>query len=393
MGLLWIALLVLFLGIISLLLYLASVDANYFKSKGIHYLGNSTYRMLTLSLQRKMSLFTTTVDQYEEVKSAGAKVAGTKDFGRTTLWVQDPHLIKHILIKDFDHFVDRRDFNFPKKDKFFGKMIPILKGDGWKGLRSKISPTFTTGKIKRMFQLMNASGKRFVSYLEQESTSSEGGEIELGDAYSKLTMDVIATATCGIDSQAFDSREPSFFQKMGNKLRFQFSGFALLRFIFMAMFPKVADFFGMSFFGEDVQDFFTKAVKSSIKHREGTTGEKRDDFIQLMLEARANQLKPEEIELSQFEKDAIIESGSASAVQLDDDTIVANCVMFIAAGFDTTQSLMLFSAYVLALHPEVQDKLRAEIDTVLEETDGEITYDGLHKMEYLDMVINGESNY
>jgi cytochrome P450 len=276
-------------------------------------------------------------------------------------------------------------------------MISILKGDQWKGLRSKLSPTFTTGKIKRMFQLMNASGKRFVSYLEKESSLSEGGggEIELGDAYSKLTMDVIAAATCGIDSKAFDSREPSFFEKMGNKLRFQFSGFALLRFVFMATLPKVADFLGMSFFEQDVQDFFSKAVKSSIRHRE-ETGEKRDDFIQLMLEARANQLKTEESELSQFEKDAIIENsggGSASAVQLDDDTIVANCVLFIVGGFDTTQSLMLFLAYVLALHPEVQDKLRSEIDTVLEETDGEMTYDGLNKMEYLDMVINGELNY
>jgi cytochrome P450 family 9 len=397
MGLLWIALLVLLLGIIALLRYLASQDANYFKSKGIHYLGNSTYRMLTLSITRKMCLFTTTWDQYEEVKSAGVKVAGSKDFGRTTLWVQDPDLIKQILIKDFDHFVDRRDFNFPKKDKFFGKMISILKGDQWKGLRSKLSPTFTTGKIKRMFQLMNASGKRFVSYLEKESSLSDGGggEIELGDAYSKLTMDVIAAATCGIDSKAFESREPSFFEKMGNKLRFQFSGFALMRFIFMATLPKVADFFGMSFFEQDVQDFFSKAVKSSIRHRE-ETGEKRDDFIQLMLEARANQLKTEESELSQFEKDAIIDSGgggSASAVQLDDDTIVANCVLFIVGGFDTTQSLMLFLAYVLALHPEVQDKLRSEIDTVLEETDGEMTYDGLNKMEYLDMVINGRSNY
>jgi cytochrome P450 len=72
---------------------------------------------------------------------------------------------------------------------------------------------------------------------------------------------------------------------------------------------------------------------------------------------------------------------------------VANCVLFIVAGFDTTQSLMLFLAYVLALHPEVQDKLRSEIDTVPEENDGEMTYDGLNKMEYLDMVINGRLNF
>jgi hypothetical protein len=33
------------------------------------------------------------------------------------------------------------------------------------------------------------------------------------------------------------------------------------------------------------------------------------------------------------------------------------------------QSLVLFLAYVIALHPEVHDKSRNEIETVLEETD------------------------
>jgi cytochrome P450 len=389
----------LIISIIILLRYLAFQDANYFKRKGIHYLGNSIYRMAMLTLKRRMSLYSSISDQYEEVKSARVKVAGIKEFGSTVLWVQDPDLIKHILIKDFDHFVDRRGLKFPKEDKLFANMLFTQKGDEWKSLRSKLSPIFTTGKIKRMFQLMNASGKRFVSYLEQESSLSEGGggEIELGNAYSKLTMDVIAAAACGIDSKAFgESWKPSAFVEIGNKIRVQFSGIQMLRFVIVAMFPKLASIFGMTLFGKDVEEFFTKAVKSSIRHKE-ETGEKRDDFIQLMLEARANQLKTEESELSQFEKDAIIiensgGGGSASAVQITDDTIVANCVMFIVAGFDTTQSLMLFLAYVLALHPEVQDKLRSEIDSVLEETDGEMTYDGLNKMEYLDMVINGRLN-
>jgi cytochrome P450 len=394
MGLLWVIFVSLILGIIALLRFLAVQDANYFKNKGIYYLGNSTYRMLKLTLMGKMSLVNNTIDQYKEVKlSANRKVAGTMDFGTTSLWVQDPELIKHILIKDFDHFVDRRQFNFPKEE-MFGKMLFAKKGDQWKSLRSKLSPTFTTGKIKRMFQIMNQSGKRFVTFLEQELSLSEGGEIEIGDAYSKLTMDVVAAAAIGIDSKAFESREPSIFEQMGNKLRFQFGGFQLIRFLIITMLPKVAEIFGMTFFGLDVQEFFAKAVKGTIQHRE-KTGEKRDDFIQLMLEARANQLKTEESELNQFEKDAMIktDTGSGSVqLELDDDIVVANCVLFIVGGFDTTQSLMLFATYSLALNPEVQEKLRAEVDSALEESDGELTYDGLNKIEYLDMVINGELN-
>jgi len=57
-------------------------------------------------------------------------------------------------------------------------MLVTQRGKKWKDLRSKMSPTFTTGKIKRMFQIMKKSGDRFVSFLEQEiARSGPEGEI------------------------------------------------------------------------------------------------------------------------------------------------------------------------------------------------------------------------
>lgn len=114
-----------------------------------------------------------------------------------------------------------------------------------------------------------------------------------------------------------------------------------------------------------------------------------------MLEAREGSLKTDDSELENFEKDAQLkEDGSKErdvAELLDDDGIVANAVLFILAGFDTTQSLLLYIPYALALNTEVQEKLREEIDSVLEESDGKLDYDVITKMTYLDMVINGES--
>jgi len=146
-----------------------------------------------------------------------------------------------------------------------------------------------------------------------------------------------------------------------------------------------------------MQDFFTSGIKSSIRQRE-ETGEKRNDFIQLMLEAREDKLKIEEDELDNFEKNAQINGNSglgeaSSADILDDIGIVANCVLFILAGFDTTQSLLLYLAYALALNQDVQDKLRTEIEAQLEENDGEFTYDSLQKMAYLDKVIQETLRY
>jgi hypothetical protein len=51
---------------------------------------------------------------------------------------------------------------------------------------------------------------------------------------------------------------------------------------------------------------------------------------------------------------------------------------------------MSYVLYELALHPEIQNRLRAEIMQVLKKQNGQLTYDGLQEMSYLDMVVSGE---
>lgn len=51
---------------------------------------------------------------------------------------------------------------------------------------------------------------------------------------------------------------------------------------------------------------------------------------------------------------------------------------------------MTYALYELALNPAIQDRLRREINDVIERHDGKITYDGLMEMTYLDQVVYGE---
>ena len=52
--------------------------------------------------------------------------------------------------------------------------------------------------------------------------------------------------------------------------------------------------------------------------------------------------------------------------KLTDEEIVTNTVMFLLAGYETTANALAFTSYLLALHPEKQEKLRAEIDGYFE---------------------------
>jgi len=76
--------------------------------------------------------------------------------------------------------------------------------------------------------------------------------------------------------------------------------------------------------------------------------------------------------------------------EIDGDLFVAQALTFLLAGFETSGSTMTFALYELALHPEIQQSLRAEILEVLSKHDGKLTYDGIQNMSYLDRVVSGE---
>ena len=54
---------------------------------------------------------------------------------------------------------------------------------------------------------------------------------------------------------------------------------------------------------------------------------------------------------------------------------------------------MAFGLYSLALNPDVQTKVREEVDSVLKKHAGALTFDALQEMTYLDMALSGKSAF
>lgn len=50
---------------------------------------------------------------------------------------------------------------------------------------------------------------------------------------------------------------------------------------------------------------------------------------------------------------------------------------------------MQMTLYELAYRPGIQDRLRSEIKDVVARHNGEVTYESLAEMTYLDQVVNG----
>ncbi|UYV82545.1 TBXAS1 [Cordylochernes scorpioides] len=73
---------------------------------------------------------------------------------------------------------------------------------------------------------------------------------------------------------------------------------------------------------------------------------------------------------------------------LTKDEIAAQCVLFFMAGYETTASTLSHCVYMLALNPECQDRLAAEVDSALSAEDVTLDYDTVKTLPYLDAVIS-----
>ena len=69
------------------------------------------------------------------------------------------------------------------------------------------------------------------------------------------------------------------------------------------------------------------------------------DLLQLMIEASVQE-----------------DSGRSSTNTMDDAEIAGHSFVFMMAGYDTTANALTYVSYLLALHPDIQKDLQAEID-------------------------------
>lgn len=78
-------------------------------------------------------------------------------FGRRpTVVVTDPEMIKQITIKEFHKFQNRW---FPEVNPPINSFLFIAKDEQWKRIRTTLSPTFSSMKLKDVVTLMDEAAE------------------------------------------------------------------------------------------------------------------------------------------------------------------------------------------------------------------------------------------
>lgn len=83
-------------------------------------------------------------------------------------------------------------------------------------------------------------------------------------------------------------------------------------------------------------------------------------------------------------------SHQVHVIGFDDVVLSAQAAMFLRAGSEKAATTMSFCLTELALQPELQSELRAEIEAAKEEHGGKLTYEIVLGLKLLDRVVSGK---
>ena len=364
---------------------------SYFEKLGVpHQAGtfplgsDCSWRMWTMKISF-VHMVDEVCQEFPEAKVVGYYGA----FGSPNWIIKDFELIKRVMVKDFDHFMDRRPFSMhPESNKYLSKMLTSRNGQEWKNERTLMSPMFTSGKLRNIMPTVQECSNDFVQHLR----SVDKNELNAKEVMNLATCEILGRIGCGVKPNIWEDPPNNVFYKQMKTLIGQGGGaLTMIKVMIIIFFPTLAYYSKASFIPEETMNFFANIIRDQIKSRK-LSQTKMNDFIDFWVEVWENNDDKNEMEAeSEFEKNAQIKGANLSKLsdQEFEDIVIANGILVFFAGNDTTSTGMALVLFFLANHPEVQEKMYQEIQEAIEDNGGspDLDYNALHGLKYMEKVV------
>ncbi|CAH2107639.1 unnamed protein product [Euphydryas editha] len=188
-------------------------------------------------------------------KYPNERVVGQYCGNTPELIIRDPEIVRDILNVDFAHFYNRGLSRDLKKEPLL-KNIFHADGDIWKLLRQRLTPAFTTAKLKSMFPLIVKCAEKLHDVGDE--IVEKGGDCYVRDLMARFSIEFIGACGLGIEADTI-TNENSVFRKMGKEI-FKRS----FRNIFLSglydVLPETRNLY--TIFNKNVEIFFMNKYKS-----------------------------------------------------------------------------------------------------------------------------------
>ncbi|KAL6421692.1 hypothetical protein ACFW04_010930 [Cataglyphis niger] len=305
------------------------------------------------------------MEHYKKMYIAYKDVPLVGTFNQTTpiLMINDFSLIKDVFTNT-EVFSGRGIKYFKKAEPttynlfFMKEKVPLQ-------LRTKLSPIFTPNKLKTMFSLLLQRTEIFNNWLD--TLLSQNEEVNCKQIMRRLFSDYTATCIFNYDITIEDSNSKVFqYIRSFSNIKSLKNIFKLLLLDF-SICNKMYDLIGYYLFdNKEMTECFNHFVNSIISYRKKHHIFKHD-IVNIFMELKQNKL------IENFE--------------FTDDFLMSNMMMVFLAGYETSAATICNALYELALNHIIQNRLREEIRSLFAKNNGELTFEDVMTMPYLDAVL------
>ncbi|KAH7947556.1 hypothetical protein HPB52_013185 [Rhipicephalus sanguineus] len=295
---------------------------------------------------------------YREWIEKYGDVVGYFNGYRPVVLVADLDLLRNIQVKDFQDFTDRALlFQAKRPPSPQNKGLLQLTSTRWKEVRSVLTPSFTTSKLKMMSPGIISAVEKLVSKVGRKAATGE--EFEAGEMYAALALDVICKSAMGIDYNLQDQPRHGFliFCRMLFGCAFSFIA------VILSAFPSWES--GLRFINSrwlryqnggvhpfiDVQE----KCKRIVTQRQQDSSLRQKDLLQLMIDAKDAQVDLDTVTSAQLtaaeDNDRELQDKAAGGgarrdlsvfnkAVLDDDDITQNAFVVLVGGIVTREAVV-----------------------------------------------------
>lgn len=278
------------------------------------------------------------------------EIISDRFFGAHWHMIMQPAAIGRVL-KDRMHYYPKSDITRNLLEPAIGDSMFVAEGAHWRWQRRAAAPVFTHRNIANLAPLMSEATQETVNRLENCN-----GQADLFDEMVRTTFDVIASVTFS-GSQAMDSNEV---HKAIDQYIDQVARVSILDMMNAPRWiPRPSRIFGPNALRK------MKAIADeAVAHRKAHGAKDIPDLLDLLMDGEDPKTKR----------------------KMNASEIRDNILTFIVAGHETTALTLSWAFYLCTFDTDVQDKLRAEAQEVLQ---GRIaTAADCEKLIYTKQVIN-----
>ena len=264
-------------------------------------------------------------------------------------FLNHPDLVRDVLVTHHERFHKGRALQRAKR--LLGEGLLTSEGEHWQRQRRLAQPAFHR-------QRLQGYGRVMVDYAERASASWRDGEaLDISEEMMRLTLSIVGKTLFDADVE----RDAS---EVGGALSEIMDLFGYLMFPFAELMEKVPILPPVRRFNRARARLDQVVYRIIDERRRG--GEDRGDLLSMLL---------------------LAEDEEGDRTGMSNEQVRDEAMTLFLAGHETTANLLAWTWYLLALNPEAERRLHAEIDAALE--DGRPpTVDDLPRLRYTEMVVS-----